>query len=65
MTHKVDISHIPKFDGTYFNIWQHRLTLVFKAEKLWFVVSGGEPLPITPNAAQIAAGTPVLPATRT
>ena len=63
MTHKVDISHISKFDGTYFNIWQHRLTLVFKAEKLWSVVSGDEPLPITLNAIQIAAGTPALPAT--
>jgi len=61
MTHKVDISHISKFDGTYFNIWQQRLTLVFKAEKLWSVVSGSEPLPIAPNTAQIAASTPVLP----
>jgi hypothetical protein len=29
---KIDISHISKFDGTYFNIWKPRLTLLLKSE---------------------------------
>jgi hypothetical protein len=29
---KIDINHISKFDGTYFNIWKHGLTLLFKSE---------------------------------
>ncbi len=33
MNTKIDISHILKFDGTYFNIWKHRLTLLFKFGK--------------------------------
>jgi len=28
MNTKIDINHIPKFDGTYFNIWKHELTLL-------------------------------------
>jgi len=31
-------------------------TLTFKAEKLWLIVNGEEPLPLEPTAAQIAAG---------
>lgn len=62
-THKIDISHVTKFDGSYYNIWKHRLTLIFKAEKLWPIVSGSEPLPAAPSAAEVAAGTPALPTT--
>jgi hypothetical protein len=29
---KIDISHISKFDGFYFNIWKHILTLLFKSK---------------------------------
>jgi hypothetical protein len=40
MAQKVDINHVTKFDGTYFNKWKHTQTLIFKAEKLWPLVSG-------------------------
>ncbi len=40
MNTKIDISHIPKFDGTYFYIWKHKLTLLFKSKKLWPYVNG-------------------------
>ena len=63
MSQKIDISHVPKFNGTYFNIWKHRLTLIFKIEKLWSIVSGAEPLPVAPTAAKIATGSQLLPAT--
>ena len=62
-THKVDISHIPKFNGSYFNIWKHRLTLSFKAEKLWPIVNGTQRLPVAPTAAEVAAGANALPLT--
>jgi len=62
-THKVDISHISKFNGSYFNVWKHRLTLTFKVEKLWPLVSGAEHLPVAPTAAEIAAGANALPQT--
>ena len=65
MSQKVDISHVPKFNGTYFNIWKHRLTLIFKTEKLWSIVSGVEPLPVAPTAAEITAGSQPLPQTGT
>lgn len=61
-THRIDTSHVTKFDGSYFNIWKHRLTLIFKAEKLWSIVSGDQHLPVAPTAAEVAAGTPALPA---
>jgi len=59
-THKVNISHVTKFNGSYFNIWKHRLTLIFKAEKLWPIVNGTQYLPIAVTQAQIAAGIPAL-----
>jgi hypothetical protein len=31
---------VGKFDGTYFNVWKHKLTLFLKAEKLWPIVFG-------------------------
>lgn len=61
MAQKIDTSHVSKFDGTYLNIWKHRLTLIFKAEKLWSLVDGTEVKPVAPTAAQITAGTPPLP----
>ena len=63
MSQKIDISHVPKFNGTHFNIWKQRLTLIFKTEKLWSIVSGAEPLPVAPIAAEIVAGSQLLPAT--
>ena len=62
-THKIDISHVTKFNGSYFNIWKHRLTLIFKAEKLWPLVSGNQHLPVAPTAAELAAGALALPLT--
>ena len=61
MSQKIDISHVPKFNGTYFNIWKHILTLIFKTEKLWSIVSGAEPLPVAPTVAEIVAGSQLLP----
>jgi hypothetical protein len=28
MTTKIDTSHVSKFNGSYFNIWKHRLMLI-------------------------------------
>jgi len=63
-THKIDINHVTKFDGSYYNIWKHRLTLIFKAEKLWPIVSGSETIPMAPSATEVAVGTPALSTTR-
>jgi hypothetical protein len=65
MTQKMDISHIPKFDGSYFNTWKYKLTLKFKTERLWSIVNGIEPLPVAPTAGQKAAGSQALPVTGT
>jgi len=62
MAQKIDTSHVTKFDGTFYNIWVHSLTLILKAEKLWNVVNGTVPKPRAPTATQIPAGTPTLPA---
>lgn len=62
MSQKIDTSHVTKFDGTLYNIWVHRLTMILKAEKLWNIVNGTVPKPIAPTAPQIPAGTPTLPA---
>ena len=62
-THKIDISHVPNFNGSYFNIWKHRLTLIFKAEKLWTIVNGTQSSPVAPSAADLAAGANALPLT--
>jgi hypothetical protein len=62
MAQKIDISHVTKFDGTFYNIWVHRLTLILKGEKLWNIVNGTVPKLLAPTAAQITAGTPTLPA---
>ena len=59
---RIDISHIPKFDGTYFHIWKHRLTLLFKSERLYSIVSGTEGKPVQPSVAEILAGVVVPPA---
>jgi hypothetical protein len=53
MTQKIDISHIFKFNWSYFNILKHRLILIFKIEKLWSIVDGIEPKPINPTQVQI------------
>ena len=58
---RIDISHIRKFDGTYFHIWKHRLTLLFKSERLYSIVSGTEGKPVQPSAAEILAGAVVPP----
>ena len=63
MAQKVDISHVDKFDGSYYNIWQHRLKLIFMTKNLLSVVDGSEIKPVAPSASQIAAGTPALPVT--
>jgi len=45
--------HVTKFDGTFYNIWIHRLTFILKAEKLWNIINGTVPKSIAPTAAQI------------
>jgi hypothetical protein len=62
MNTKIDISHILKFDGTYFNIWKHKLTLLFKFGKIMAYVNGTKAKPIVPIVAQIVARAIVLPA---
>lgn len=57
MTQKIDLSHINKFDGSFFNIWKHRMTLTFKAEKMWLIVNGEEPLSIAPTTTELVDGT--------
>jgi len=52
---KIDINHIPKFDGTYFHVWKHKLTLLFKTKKLWSIVNGTETKPIAPTTTRVAA----------
>jgi hypothetical protein len=51
MAQKIDTSHVTKFDGTFYNIWVHRLTMILKAEKLWNIVNGTVPKPIAPNCS--------------
>jgi hypothetical protein len=63
MNIEIDINHILKFDGTYFNIWKHTLTLLFKLGKLWHYVNGTHAKPIAPIVAQIAAIATILPPT--
>lgn len=58
MAQKVDINHIPKFNGSYFNIWKHKLILVFKVEKVWSTISGEECLPVEPTVAKVATKIP-------
>jgi hypothetical protein len=57
MSTKINASHITKFDGPYFDIHKHRLMLIFKAKKLWPLVNGTKPKPMTPTTPQIAIGT--------
>jgi len=33
---------VTKFDGTYFNVWKHCITLLFKAKRFWPIVEGTE-----------------------
>lgn len=62
-THKVDISHITKFNGSYFNIWKHRLILIFKAEKLWPLVSENQHLSMALTVKKLVARALALPLT--
>jgi len=43
---KININHILKFYGFYFNIWKHKLNLLFKSEKLWPFVNGMKAKPM-------------------
>jgi hypothetical protein len=54
-SNKIDISHVQKFDGFYFRVWKHRLSLIFKQEKHLFIVEGIKARPIAPTIAQITA----------
>jgi hypothetical protein len=58
MAQKIDISNVIKFDETFYNIWVHRLTLIFKAKKLWNIINGIIQKPIAPTIAQIIVRTP-------
>jgi len=33
---------IPKFDGSYFNVWKHRLSLIMKVKRFMIIVNGLE-----------------------
>lgn len=64
MTQKIiDLSHIPKFDGTYFHIWKHRLTLFFKTKKVWLSLQVQKSNPITPTTTEIVDGSETFPTT--
>ncbi len=52
----LDLNYILKSDGTYFDIWKHRLTVLFKTEKVQSIIASTKIKPIPPKAAQIAAG---------
>jgi len=58
MAQKIDISHVIKFDETFYKIWVHRLTLIFKAKKLCNIINGIIQKLIAPIVAQIIVGTP-------
>lgn len=59
--YKTDISHVNKFDGSYFNIWKHKLTLIFKSAKFLPKVSEAKQLLGALIAIKIAFGIPTLP----
>lgn len=53
----LDLNYILKFDGTYFDIWKHRLTLLFKTEKVFSLSSQVQRSNLFPQQpAQIAPG---------
>jgi hypothetical protein len=54
-SNKIDISHVHKFDSSYFRVWKHRLSLIFKQEKHLLIVEGIKAEPIAPTIAQITA----------
>jgi len=41
--HKVtNNKDIPKFDGSCFNVWKHRLSLIMKVKRFMIIVNGLE-----------------------
>lgn len=57
--HRVtDNKDVTKFDGTFFNVWKHPMTL-FMGERFWPIVEGIEPKPV----ASTIEGAQVLPST--
>lgn len=54
-SNKIDINHVQKFDGSYFHVWKHRLSIIFKQEKHLLIVEGIKAKPIAPTIAQIIA----------
>jgi hypothetical protein len=54
-SNKIDISHVQKFYGSYFHVWKHRLSLIFKQERHLLIVQGIKVEPIAPTIAQITA----------
>ncbi|KAJ8973623.1 hypothetical protein NQ317_015324 [Molorchus minor] len=49
ITAKNDLTHIPKFDGTNFQIWKFSVSILLKAEKLLSVVEGRDKEPLDKN----------------
>jgi len=61
---KIDISHISKFDGTYFNIWKHRLTLLFKSKNYDFFPLVCKQHPLLLWLLKLSQEAAILPTTR-
>ncbi len=45
-SNKIDINHVQKFDGSYFHVWKHRFSLIFKQEKHLLIIEGIKAKPI-------------------
>jgi len=52
-SNKIDISHVQKFDGSYFHVWKHKISLIFKQKKHLLIIEGIKAKPIAPTIAQI------------
>lgn len=61
---KVNTSHLTKFDGNYHHVWKHKLTLIFKQERILAIVDGTKLKYIAPTTTHIVARAQVLLATR-
>ncbi len=61
---KVHTSHLTKFDGNYHHVWKHRVTLIFKQERILAIVDGTKLKHIAPTTTHIVAREQALLATR-
>jgi hypothetical protein len=61
---KVNINHLTRFDGNYYHVWKHRVTLIFKQERILAIVDGTKLKHIAPTTTHIVARAQALLATR-